>query len=172
MAKLVGIIGNLTWDVIREVVDSKYTVFDVLPKFFGYHDPWVSLAALEVYIRRAYRAYSLKAIEYHTDYEPPYIISWDFLLRKLGHQDFGMPVTSSFPSTPATPTTEGNPFQRISSISDMSYLANRDVAEPLRKGVIVPVQYLDEAEEYLQRALEVFPAMEQERDLKLVCCRN
>lgn len=146
-------------DVLREVVDSKFTVFDVLPKFFAYHDPWVSLAALEVYVRRAYRAYSLKAIDYHTDSDPPFIISWDFQLRKLGHQDFGMPVTSSFPSTPATPTTEGNPFQRISSISDMSYLANRDAPEPLRKGVIVPVQYLDEAEEYLQRALEVFPAI-------------
>ncbi|KAK4693321.1 acetyl-CoA carboxylase / biotin carboxylase 1, partial [Lecanoromycetidae sp. Uapishka_2] len=152
-------------DAIREVVDSKYTVFDVLPKFFAHNDPWVSLAALEVYVRRAYRAYTLKAIEYHTDREPPFLISWDFLLRKVGHSEFGMPITSSFPSTPATPTTEGNgnPFRRISSISDMSYLNNREANEPTRKGVIVPVQYLDEAEESLQRALETFPIAGQKK---------
>lgn len=144
-------------DVLKEVVDSKYTVFDVLPKFFGHQDPWVSLAALEVYIRRAYRAYSLKSIEYHNDYEPPYIVSWNFILRKVGHSDFGMPITSSFPSTPVTPTAESNPFKRINSISDMSYLVGKGIDQPTRQGVIVPVQYLDEAEEYLMRALEIFP---------------
>ncbi len=147
-------------DVLKEVIDSKYTVFDVLPVFFGHSDPWVSLAALEVYVRRAYRAYSLKKIEYHNDFEPPYIVSWDFILRKVGHSEFGMPIQSSHPSTPATPSNESNnPFKRISSISDMSYLANRTAeTEPTRKGVIVPVQYIDEAEEYLMRALETLPS--------------
>ncbi|KAI9670036.1 MAG: acetyl-coenzyme-A carboxylase [Caeruleum heppii] len=151
-------------DILKEVVDSKYTVFDVLPLFFGHSDPWVSLAALEVYIRRAYRAYNLKEIAYFNEAEPPYIVSWDFLLRKVGHSEFGMPITSSAPSTPGTPSHEnGNPFKRISSISDMSYLVRRDDEEPTRKGVIVPVQYLDDAEEYLMRALEVFPASGSKR---------
>jgi len=147
-------------DILKEVVDSKYTVFDVLPIFFGHQDAWVSLAALEVYIRRAYRAYNLKKVEYHNDNEPPYIVSWDFLLRKVGHSEFGLPIQSSYPSTPGTPTNEGNPYKRISSISDMSYLVNKGVGvdEPTRKGVIVPVQYLDDAEEYLMRALEIFPS--------------
>ncbi|TVY46680.1 Acetyl-CoA carboxylase [Lachnellula occidentalis] len=146
-------------EILKEVVDSKYTVFDVLPVFFGHQDPWVSLAALEVYIRRAYRAYSLTKIEYHNDStEPPFIVSWDFVLRKVGVSEFGMPIQSSAPSTPATPSYEsGNPFKRVSSISDMTYLVNKADHEPTRKGVIVPVQYLDEAEEYLMRALEVFP---------------
>lgn len=152
-------------DVIREVIDSKYTVFDVLPKFFGHHDPWVSLAALEVYVRRAYRAYSVKTIDYHTENDPPFIISWDFLLRKVGHSEFGMPASSSFPSTPGTPLREKtqNPFQRISSISDMTYLENRNEHEPTRKGVIIPMQYLDEAEDSLMRALEMFPVYEGKR---------
>jgi len=157
--------GETGWDhrepnleILKEVVDSKYTVFDVLPIFFGHQDPWVSLAALEVYIRRAYRAYSLKKIEYHNEGgEPPFIVSWDFVLRKVGHSEYGMPVQSTS-STPATPIGEsGDPFKRISSISDMSYLVNQQHNEPIRKGVIVPVHYLDEAEEYLARALEVFP---------------
>ena len=142
---------------LKEVVDSKFTVFDVLPKFFAHQDPWLSLAALEIYVRRAYRAYTLKDLQYHNDQDPPYMVSWDFLLRKVGQPELGMPNASSTPSTPATPASEGNPYKRISSISDMSYLVGRGVDEPVRKGVIFPVQYLDEAEEYLTRALEVFP---------------
>ena len=141
-------------DVIREVVDSKYTVFDVLPKFFGYHDPWVSLAALEVYVRRAYRAYNLKAVEYQTEQGPPYVISWEFLLRRVGQTDFSIPIQS----TPATPAPDGNPFKSVGSFSDMSFAAKEESNEPNRRGAIVPVQYLDEAEEYLQRALDTFPA--------------
>src|SRR5438034_9407567 len=75
-------------DVIKEVVDSRYTVFDVLPIFFGHSDPWVAMAALEVYVRRAYRAYSVKEIEYKTDYNPTYIISLDFIFRKVDHSIF------------------------------------------------------------------------------------
>ncbi|KAF3906458.1 hypothetical protein ABW20_dc0105957 [Dactylellina cionopaga] len=143
-------------ELLKEVIDSKYTVFDVLPHFFGHSDPWVSLAALEVYIRRAYRAYQLMSVDYHyTDSEPPFMITWDFCLSKMGFSDAGMPTQ---PSTPSTPTADrANPFKRIGSISDMSFLVTSAEAEPVRKGVVVPIGYLDEAEEYLTRALELLP---------------
>lgn len=146
------------FDIIKEVVDSKYTVFDVLPQFFVHSDPWVSLAALEVYTRRAYRAYQLKTIEYITEHDVPYVLSWDFALRKVGQSEFGLPIESSHPSTPGTPA--GNVREhlgRVHSISDMSYLASRTETEPTRKGAVIPVQYIDEVEEYLSKALEVFP---------------
>ncbi|KAF2464339.1 uncharacterized protein BDR25DRAFT_272060 [Lindgomyces ingoldianus] len=156
--------GESGWDhrepnfeVIKEVVDSRYTVFDVLPQFFAHQDPWVALAALEVYTRRAYRAYQLKELHYHTDSEQPYILSWDFALRKVGESEFGLPVESSQPSTPGTPGFERPP--RIHSISDMTYLNARMEGEPTRKGVVVPVEYLDDAEEYLSKALELFPSI-------------
>ncbi|KAF3392437.1 Acetyl-CoA carboxylase [Penicillium rolfsii] len=142
--------------VLKEVVDSKYTVFDVLPRFFIHNDPWVTLAALEVYVRRAYRAYTLKGIDYIAGAESP-ILSWDFTLGKLGQPEFGS-VGSTQPSTPSTPTAEANnPFKRINSISDMSYLVNDPSSDPIRKGVIIPIQYLEDAEEYLSKALEAFP---------------
>ncbi|KAJ2907251.1 hypothetical protein MKZ38_006545 [Zalerion maritima] len=158
--------GEPGWDhrepsieIIKEVVDSKYTVFDVLTLFFAHEDPWVSLAALEVYVRRAYRAYILKQIEYHDDeLENPLFVTWDFALRKIGQSEFGLPLQSAAPSTPATPSgsSEFN-FKRISSISDMSYLAQKTEDEPTRKGVIVPCRYLDDSEELLGRALETLP---------------
>jgi acetyl-CoA carboxylase/biotin carboxylase 1 len=142
--------------VLKEVVDSKYTVFDVLPRFFIHSDPWVTLAALEVYVRRAYRAYTLKGIDYTAGAESP-ILSWDFTIGKLGQPEFGS-VSSTQASTPSTPTAEANnPFKRINSISDMSYLVNDPSSDPIRKGVIVPIQYLEDAEEFLSKALDAFP---------------
>ncbi|KAK0737227.1 acetyl-CoA carboxylase [Apiosordaria backusii] len=157
--------GETGWDhrepnleVIKEVVDSKYTVFDVLTLFFAHEDPWVSLAALEVYVRRAYRAYVLKKIEYHTDEtETPSFVSWDFALRKIGQTEFGLPLQSAAPSSPATPVD--NSFKRIHSISDMSYLERKTQEEPTRKGVIVPCKYLEDADDLLSRALDTLPVM-------------
>ncbi|KAK8115361.1 Acetyl-CoA carboxylase [Apiospora kogelbergensis] len=145
-------------DVIKEVIDSKYTVFDVLALFFGHEDPYVSIAALEVYVRRAYRAYDLKSVQYHDDEaDVPQFISWDFALKKVGQSEFGIPANSSFPSAPGTPTGGEFNLGRINSISDMSYLSRHTAQEPARKGVIVPCRYLDDAEELLQKALEILP---------------
>ncbi|RKF76212.1 Acetyl-CoA carboxylase [Golovinomyces cichoracearum] len=151
-------------EVLKEVVDSKYIVFDVLPLFFGHQDPWVSLAALEVYVRRAYRAYSLKKIEYHNEnLDAPFIVSWDFVLRKVGASEFGLPAQSGL-ATPASAQDFKTSFQRVASISDMSYLVNRESYEPIRKGVIVPVQFLDEAEEYMMRALEILETVPKRKN--------
>ncbi|KAK4624494.1 Acetyl-CoA carboxylase [Fulvia fulva] len=154
--------GESGWDhrepnfeVIKEVVDSKFTVFDVLPHFFVHQDPWVSLAALEVYTRRAYRAYNLKSLEYLTENDVPYVLAWNFALRKVGEAEFGLPVASSHPSEPGTPA-EG--LGRVHSISDMSYIGRQAGAgEPSRRGAVVPVPFIDEADEYLMKALEAFP---------------
>ncbi|KAJ5964806.1 Acetyl-coenzyme A carboxyltransferase N-terminal [Penicillium vulpinum] len=142
-------------EVLKEVVDSKYTVFDVLPRFFVHADPWVTLASLEVYVRRAYRAYTLKGIEYSASTEQPFL-SWDFTLGKLGQREFGV-LNSTQPSAPGTPIAEINPFKRINSIGDMSLFVSDAASDPVRKGVIIPVQYLEDAEEILSKALEVFP---------------
>jgi acetyl-CoA carboxylase/biotin carboxylase 1 len=155
--------GETGWDhrtpalnVLREVIDSKFTVFDVLPTFFAHSDPWVSLAALEVYIRRAYRAYSIHSVQYHnTDSDPPYVLTWDFQMKKVGVSEYG----AGQPSTPATPTSEtGGLFsKRVGSISDLSFLVAKSDVEPMRKGVIMPVSFLDEVEDLLPKALEHIP---------------
>ncbi|OHW90182.1 acetyl-carboxylase [Colletotrichum incanum] len=165
--------GEAAWDhrepsldVIKEVVDSKYTVFDVLTLFFAHEDPYVSLAALEVYVRRAYRAYILKQIEYHSDEtDTPLFCTWDFALRKIGQSEYGLPLQSAAPSSPATPSGSGGSFdfKRIHSISDMSYLNHKWDSEPNRKGVIVPVKYLDDAEDLLGKALETLAVSDKAR---------
>jgi acetyl-CoA carboxylase/biotin carboxylase 1 len=144
------------FDTIKEVVDSRFTVFDVLTQFFVHQDPWVALAALEVYTRRAYRAYHLQKIDYHNEGDQQCLLSWDFILRKVGEAEYGLAVEPSEPGTPSTPSFERGP-PRITSLSDMSALSSRFENEPTRKGVVVPVEYLDDADELIARALDLFP---------------
>ncbi len=141
------------FDVIKEVVDSRYTVFDVLTQFFVHQDPWVALAALEVYTRRAYRAYQLQEINYHNEGDQQCMLSWDFVLRKVGEQEFGLAVEPSEPTTPRTPGLDLSRGQ----LKDMKALQERLEGEPSRKGVIVPVQYLDDADDVISKALDLFP---------------
>ena len=140
-------------DIIREVIDSRFTVFDVLTKFFGHQDPWVSLAALETYVRRAYRAYTIKEVDYNSESEPPFLLTWDFYQKRIGQGEYG--AYMSTPATPMTPNVE-NPFRRMMSFGDVSKLMKEiNYNEPSRKGVIIPVHYVDEVEEHLGRALEL-----------------
>jgi acetyl-CoA carboxylase/biotin carboxylase 1 len=151
------------FDVIKEVVDSKHTVFDVLPQFFAHKDPWVSLAALEIYARRSYRAYQLKTIDYVVNNDAPFVLSWEFALRKVGESEFGLPVESSHPSTPGTPA-EG--FSKVHSVSDMSYISRTAATGPTRRGAMVPVPYIDEADEHLAKALDTFPMVDSNGQVK------
>ena len=144
-------------DTLKEVVDSKYTVFDVLAKFFDHKDPWVVLAAVETYIRRAYRAYSIRDVQYHRDSETPFLLSWDFYMKKVGQPEFGMPSTS-VPGTPLTPSLD-NPFKRMTSVGDISQMINVELDGPTRRGVILPVQYIDEVDEHFMRVLELFSSI-------------
>jgi acetyl-CoA carboxylase/biotin carboxylase 1 len=107
----------------------------------------------------------LKEIHYHYDEEPPYALSWDFVLRKVGHIESGLPVHSNAPSTPSTPRMETqNPFKRVASISDMALQFNKYDTEPTRKGAIIPCHYIDDVEEILNRTLEVFPLSKSRKD--------
>lgn len=94
--------------------------------------------------------------------DSPHLITWDFQLRKVGIPEYGGTVQPSTPGTPAG--SEPNPFnitKRVGSISDLSFLVAKSETEPTRKGVIVPVTYLDEAEEYLPKAIELIPRRKQ-----------
>lgn len=150
------------FDIIREVVDSRFTVFDVLTKFFSHPDPWVSLAALEVYVRRAYRAYAIKSVEYHNDSEAPFLLSWEFFQKKTSPSDNAVPFTT--PGTPITPSID-NPFKKMNSFTDMSRIYQNSTSgnEATRRGVVLPVQYIDDVEEFLPRALELLRSKKTSR---------
>ncbi|GBE86281.1 Acetyl-CoA carboxylase [Sparassis crispa] len=113
-------------DVLRELIDSRHTVYDVLPTFFNYADPWVTLAAFEVYVRRAYKAYTLLSVDYEEgdgldDGDGPNVVTWRF----------NLPQSHSPPTTPHLEQS-----RRQASVSDLTYMIARHQKQPLRHGAI------------------------------------
>ncbi|KAJ3520298.1 hypothetical protein NM688_g9183 [Phlebia brevispora] len=135
-------------EVLRELVDSNYTVYDVLPTFFKHEEPAVSLAALEVYVRRAYRAYSLMSIDHEEgddDGDSPNTVTWRFNLGR----------SSSPPSTPTLNPKEY--FRRQASVSDLTYLIDRNQKQPLRVGAIASFANLKSLDRGFDRVAEMLP---------------
>ncbi|OAV86193.1 hypothetical protein PTTG_30036 [Puccinia triticina 1-1 BBBD Race 1] len=126
-----------SYDVLRELVDSKYTVFDVLPTFYNHPDPWVALAALEVYVRRAYRSYSIVNFEYEegdVNENEPVMVSWLFRIRQ----------GASPPSTPRKGLTG-----RLASFSDLTYVVKQLQDEPMRSGVMLSIKNLEDLDKFM-----------------------
>jgi len=44
---------NPSVDILNELSNSRFTVYDVLSFFFKHPDPWIVLASLTVYVLRA-----------------------------------------------------------------------------------------------------------------------
>ncbi|KAF9904003.1 acetyl-coenzyme-A carboxylase [Linnemannia zychae] len=133
------------YENLKELVDTTYTVFDVLPNFFYHESAHVRLAAFEVYCRRAYHAYEILDINYHMEHNP-LLITWKFLLN-----------------TP-NKSVESGP-NRVASVSDMSYLINKADPEPVRTGGILAVRDIKELEGRFQGVLDFFPSVKSNKHL-------
>lgn len=132
-------------DILKDVIDSKYVVFDVLTPFLVHPDSFVAAAAAEVYIRRAYRAYNIVgSSNYHETNGLP-IVEWKFQL----------PTLSSAAYSAVSQSKDKN-VGRAVSVSDLTYVTNDD-SQPLRTGVLVPCPHLDDVEDLLAKALEKIP---------------
>lgn len=138
-------------DVLREVIDSRYTVFDVLDQFFTHSDPYVVLAALEVYVRRACRAYNILELNYHNETGSTPAIAWKFKLSSVAQAAFNTMTEAG--SSPIG----SKDISRSLSVSDLTFMAEKAEQDPVRTGVISPASDLDEIEEALSNALEYFP---------------
>ncbi|KAG8215027.1 acetyl-CoA carboxylase [Butyriboletus roseoflavus] len=139
-------------EILRELSDSRYTVYDVLPSFFSHSDPLVTLAAFDVYVRRAYRAYSLLSIDYEEgdgldDGELPGALTWRF---NLGRSH----------SPPATPSVTAPDPRRQGSVSDLSYLISRNQSQPIRTGVIASFSDLVALDKGFEKVADLLPVFD------------
>ncbi|KAG6916120.1 hypothetical protein DXG01_008351 [Tephrocybe rancida] len=141
-------------EVLKELSDSRYTVYDVLPAFFNHEDPMVTLAAFEVYIRRAYRAYTLLSIDYEEgdtldDGEAPSIVTWRF---NLGQSH----------SPPSTPRMSFGENRRSGSVSDLTYMINRHQSQPVRTGTIASFPNIDALSRGFERVVSMLPTFDND----------
>ncbi|KAI8067073.1 acetyl-CoA carboxylase [Gongronella butleri] len=124
-----------SYDAFKDLIDTKFNVFDVLPSFFYHQDSYVALAALEVYCRRSYHAYKILDVAYNLEHQP-YIVAWKFLLQSS--------VGSSINN------------QRIASYSDLTFLLNKTEEEPIRTGAMTALKSLNDLQAELPRILTAF----------------
>lgn len=139
-------------NIIQDVIDSKYTVFDVLTQFLNSSDPWVAASAVEVYIRRAYRAYSVSEVKHiisESSRSIP-VALWRFQLPSL--------ATSSYNAVPEylrkASASSASQLGRAVSVSDLTFMINKNDTQPVRTGVLVAAPHLDDAEAALSTGLD------------------
>ncbi|CAI5755652.1 unnamed protein product [Candida verbasci] len=137
-------------EYIQEVVDSKHTVFDVLSQFFVNSDEWVAIAAAEVYVRRAYRAYELGTIDYHFHDRLP-IIEWKFRLptNVTSSRFSGIQQSNTFDDEAAAVN-----MKHAASVSDLSFVVDSKTEHLTRTGILIPAKQLDDVDEMLIAALD------------------
>ncbi|KAJ7623271.1 acetyl CoA carboxylase [Roridomyces roridus] len=122
-------------DVLKELSDSRYTVYDVLPTFFLHDDSLVTLAAYEVYIRRAYRVYTSLSVDYdegdalEEDGDVP-VVTWRF---NLG---------------------------RSHSPPDLTYVINRHESQPVRTGALASFSSFSAMERGFHKVTATLPAFD------------
>lgn len=129
-------------DILKDLIDSNYVVFDVLTPFLCSNDRTVAAAAAHVYIHRAYRAYTVGEIKIHEGISSP-ICEWKFQLP-----------SAAFAAAPQINNKMG--MNRAMSVSDLSFVVDSDTS-PLRSGLLLSAEHLDVVDDVLFQGLEVLP---------------
>ncbi|TSO98495.1 Acetyl-CoA carboxylase 2 [Bagarius yarrelli] len=65
---------------LKKLILSETSIFDVLPSFFYHSNRVVCMAALEVYVRRAYIAYELNSLQHHQMKDSTCAVHFQFML--------------------------------------------------------------------------------------------
>jgi acetyl-CoA carboxylase/biotin carboxylase 1 len=141
-------------DSLRELVDSSFSIFDVLPAFF--HDYEMDLAhspiskelrltALTTYIRRAYNTYKVYAIKHHPEICVP-TIEWHF---QFPYHNVGIG------------SAKGEALRAV-SVSDMTLMVKRGDLGPVRVGVMVALDDVSQLKTYFNSFENVFRKLSPE----------
>ncbi|TSL34519.1 Acetyl-CoA carboxylase [Bagarius yarrelli] len=134
---------------LQKLILSETSIFDVLPNFFYHSNQVVRMAALEVYVRRAYIAYELNSVQHRQLKDNTCIVEFQFMLptshpnRKLSSplpasktksraanrraSDAGTATTSGDTPTAST-ATSNNPVDRMSFSSNLNHYGMVHVA--------------------------------------------
>uniref|UniRef100_A0A8C4QDJ8 Acetyl-CoA carboxylase central domain-containing protein n=1 Tax=Eptatretus burgeri TaxID=7764 RepID=A0A8C4QDJ8_EPTBU len=65
---------------LQKLILSETSIFDVLPNFFYHSNQIVRMAALEVYVRRAYIAYELNSLQHQQLHDGTCVVEFQFML--------------------------------------------------------------------------------------------
>ncbi|KAI9138810.1 acetyl-CoA carboxylase [Paraphysoderma sedebokerense] len=177
---------------LKELVTIHYSLFDLLPMFFYHENPYIVLASLETYARRAYNAYQILMVKHHLKSIDQYpVISshqhrrfqsfssddssdtgltdnkmFPFIEWHFTYPDYptGSPMLYTLPFSPTTPDTITE-SDRILSVSDMSLMGKRGESEPVRVGVMAAFSSLEDLEKSMSVLLQNFRKHQSQLDV-------
>eukprot|EP01134_Creolimax_fragrantissima_P000481 CFRG0481T1 len=72
--------GGSAGNSLQLLVDESVAVFDTITHFFKHHNLEIQYAAMEVYVRRSYRAYQIQNIAHDMNNNKYRVVEWKFLL--------------------------------------------------------------------------------------------
>ncbi|KAJ3555629.1 hypothetical protein NM688_g2469 [Phlebia brevispora] len=128
---------------VRELIDLNYILYNVLLPLFKHQGSAASLASLEVCVCRVYRAYSPMSIDLEKGDD-----DGDSANTVTSHFNFGR--SSCSPST-------FEYFRRQASVSELTYLIDRNQKQPLFVGAIASFTGLKSFNRGFDRVAEMFP---------------
>uniref|UniRef100_A0A096M0T2 acetyl-CoA carboxylase n=1 Tax=Poecilia formosa TaxID=48698 RepID=A0A096M0T2_POEFO len=111
---------------LKKLILSETSIFDVLPNFFYHANQVVCMAALEVYVRRAYIAYELNSIQHHQ------------LLDGTCAVDFQFMLPSSHPNRGSSPTLNRTKTSDLYNLDSAGFIHVKQSSELLMDGALSP----------------------------------
>ncbi|XP_018116412.1 acetyl-CoA carboxylase 2 isoform X2 [Xenopus laevis] len=82
-------------DNLKKLILSETSIFDVLPNFFYHSNQVVSMAALEVYVRRGYIAYELNSLQHHQLRDFTCVVEFQFMLPSSHPNRMSLPISAT-----------------------------------------------------------------------------
>ncbi|KAL5009691.1 hypothetical protein ScPMuIL_011996 [Solemya velum] len=131
---------------LQKLINSETAIYDVLQDFFYHSNPLVCMAALEVYIRRAYIAYELNCLEHYRLDDDLCAVEFRFLLpRSHPNRMMVMRFDSNVPRVPSVG-------------EDMPSFAEESEDPPIcqRTGIMVAFNSFQQFTEYFDKVMDKF----------------
>ncbi|ORZ36812.1 carboxyl transferase domain-domain-containing protein [Catenaria anguillulae PL171] len=141
-------ISPIDYPAANELLNSPFTIFDVLPAFFFSDTVSESqrLVALDMYVRRAYNTYKVHAVKHHTELAVP-AVEWHF---QFPTHDLGIGNARA-----VNHGLQGD--LRTASVSDMTLMVKRGDIGPVRIGMMAAFTDVTEMQANLASIVKLFP---------------
>uniref|UniRef100_A0A8C6Y901 acetyl-CoA carboxylase n=1 Tax=Naja naja TaxID=35670 RepID=A0A8C6Y901_NAJNA len=160
---------------LKKLILSETTIFDVLPTFFYHANQVVRMAALEVYVRRAYIAYELNSLQHRQLLDGTCVVEFQFMLpsshpNRWGRSPQALTGTELFMDSGFSPLCQRMgamvAFDRFEDFTRVSGLPN--VREEPIHILNVAVRWADHQED--DELVPIFRAFAQSKNNILVDC--
>ncbi|KAK7108725.1 hypothetical protein V1264_016404 [Littorina saxatilis] len=136
---------------LQKLINSETAIYDVLQEFFFHPNDLVKVAALEVYIRRAYVAYELHSLQHSCLNEGTSVVEFRFLLPR------------SHPNRMMVTRFDSHSLMRVSSMEKESSDSDNWEEPPIcqRMGVMTAFESFDAMADNFEMLMDKFQSQQR-----------